>query len=189
MSLDKGTKEEITKKFQLHEKDTGSADVQIAILTELSTRQLQAKYEEVFGEPPRSRHKTHLIKRIAWRLQALGEGDLSQRARRRAEELANDADLRLTAPASGEGEDRPPPPRRTSRQHLPRPGTVLTRIYRDRTIEVTVLVEGFAYEGQLYRSLSAVAKAVTGKHWNGYHFFGLWKPTPKGTIHAPTKTA
>jgi hypothetical protein len=53
---------------------------------------------KVFGYQPRSRNQEWLLKRIAWGLQANQEGDLSERARRRAEELANDADLRLTAP-------------------------------------------------------------------------------------------
>ena len=56
---------------------------------------------------------------------------------------------------------------------LPIPGTVLTRKYRGRLIEVTVLPKGFEWEGEVYRSLSAVAKAVTGSHWNGFLFFGL----------------
>ena len=60
--------------------------------------ELRGKYLEVFGEETRSYHKAFLRKRIAWRLQALAEGGLSERARRRAGELANDADLRLRAP-------------------------------------------------------------------------------------------
>jgi hypothetical protein len=53
------------------------------------------------------------------------------------------------------------------------PGAVLTREYKGRTIQVTVLPSGFDYDGQVYRSLSAVAKAVTGSHWNGHLFFNL----------------
>ena len=60
--------------------------------------QLQRRYVEVFGEPVRSRHKQYLIRRIAWRLQANAEGGLSERALRRAEELANVADVRVTPP-------------------------------------------------------------------------------------------
>ena len=55
------------------------------------------------------------------------------------------------------------------------PGTVLTRTYRGTHVAVTVLADGFEYAGQTYRSLSAIAKAVTGSHWNGYLFFGLTK--------------
>ena len=56
---------------------------------------------------------------------------------------------------------------------LPPPGTILTRSYKGTTIRVQVLEKGFAYEGELYKSLSAVAKAVTGSHCNGFLFFQL----------------
>ena len=56
---------------------------------------------------------------------------------------------------------------------LPPPGTLLTRQYKGRTIAVRVLDEAFEYDGQAYTSLSAVAKAITGSHLNGYQFFQL----------------
>src|SRR5580658_9923284 len=59
---------------------------------------LRTKYQEVFREETRSRHRQHLFRRIAWRLQALAEGDLSERARGRASQIAQDADLRKVAP-------------------------------------------------------------------------------------------
>ena len=71
---------------------------EVAALGRMTVKQLRARYAEVFGEECRSRHKQLLVKRIAWRLQALTGGDLSERARMRAAELANDADLRLHAP-------------------------------------------------------------------------------------------
>jgi hypothetical protein len=71
---------------------------ELAALERLTVRQLRARYAEVFGEETRSRHKDHLIKRIVWRLQALATGGLSERARARAAELANDADLRMLPP-------------------------------------------------------------------------------------------
>ena len=58
-------------------------------------------------------------------------------------------------------------------RRLPLPGSILTRRYKGRTVAVTVLDQGFDYQGEIYRSLTAVAKAVTGTHWNGYHFFRL----------------
>src|SRR5687767_9009550 len=73
---------------------------EVAALKRLSVGALQARYAEVFGETPRGNNKVWLVKRIIWRLQALAEGDLSDRARRRAAELANDADLRSTPPAA-----------------------------------------------------------------------------------------
>ena len=55
------------------------------------------------------------------------------------------------------------------------PGTLITRKYKAETIQVKVLADGFEFEGERYKSLSAVAKAITGTHWNGFHFFGLNK--------------
>jgi hypothetical protein len=56
---------------------------------------------------------------------------------------------------------------------LPGPGTLLTRRLGDRQIVVKVLAEGFEYESRRYRSLSAIAREVTGTRWNGLLFFGL----------------
>ncbi len=64
----------------------------------MAVGQLREKYAEVFGEPTRTGNKVWLVKRIIWRMQALVEGDISERARQRAAELANDADLRTTVP-------------------------------------------------------------------------------------------
>ena len=71
---------------------------EVAALQRQGAKQLRARYAEVFGETTAANNKIWLIRRIAWRLQALAEGDLSERARRRAEELANDADLLLSPP-------------------------------------------------------------------------------------------
>jgi hypothetical protein len=138
--------------------------------------QLQIRYLEVCGEPSRSNHKQLLMRRIAWRLQALAEGDLSERARERALCLANDADLRLTAPQSSVW---PPGKVAAGGRHrdsrLPRPGTVLTRTFWGRNVSVQVLEKGFEYEGAVYGSLSAVARQISGTQWNGFSFFGLQK--------------
>jgi hypothetical protein len=138
---------------------------------------LRRKYAEVFGEETPSRHKDYLLRRVAWRLQANAEGDLSERARRRALELAQESDVRLTAPKKKFSA----PPERTRVSHLhisqdnrlPMPGATITREYKGETVEVRVLPHGFEYEGEIYRTLSAVAKVVTGTHWNGYGFFRL----------------
>lgn len=141
----------------------------IAALREMTTDQLRAKYAEIFGEPCRSRHKRFIFKRVAWRIQALAYGDLSERARQRAEELANDADLRIRMPAD-EPEITTLPARRSDGLMV---GSQITREYKGRQIAVTVLDRGFEYRGATFKSLSAVAKAVTGSHWNGNLFFGL----------------
>ncbi|MCA9055117.1 MAG: DUF2924 domain-containing protein [Planctomycetaceae bacterium] len=152
---------------------------EVTLMEEMTVDQLRTKYAEVFGEPCRSRHKQWLIKRIAWRMQANEEGDLSERARKRAAELANDADLRMTPPreprATKGAEQRTKTVAAKVRPATTLlPGTVLTRKYKGQTVRVTVLADGgFECHGQRYKSLTAVAKAVTGKHWNGHHFFGL----------------
>jgi hypothetical protein len=148
--------------------------MQIEGLRKLKTKALKARYRELFGEESRSSNQAHLFRRIAWRLQARAEGDLSERARKRILELANDDDLRLRAPRSfwhsaGLGADPTRDPR------LPPAGTVLKRVYGRRTIEVTVLERGFEYQGKAYGSLSLIAQRVTGTRWNGYLFFGLQK--------------
>src|SRR5712691_11210149 len=67
-------------------------------LRQHSVGQLKLKYREVFGQESRSHHKQFLVRRLAWRLQANAEGDLSERARQRAARLAQEADLRIRAP-------------------------------------------------------------------------------------------
>lgn len=154
---------------------------ELAALRRMTPRELQERYAEVFGEQPHSHNKVWLTKRIAWRLQAVEEGDLSDRARQRAAALANDADLRTTAPRSprlaagaAERTTTVPIPIQTD-SRLPMPGTLITRQYKGQKLQVKVRPDGFEYEGRVYKSLTAVARAITGVHWNGYHFFGLQK--------------
>ena len=73
---------------------------ELAALQHMSVSDLRSCYADVFGETTNTRHKDWLIKRIIWRMQAMAEGDLSERARQRAVELANDADLRRRPPKS-----------------------------------------------------------------------------------------
>ena len=151
---------------------------EVAALGRMTVSELRSKHVEAFGEPTRTGNRDYLVKRIAWRLQANAHGDLSEQARRRAEELANDADLRTTAPKVRKTEDRPALTRQTSvafdsDSRLPMAGSNIKRLYKGREIVVRVLPKGFEYEGEVYRTLSAVAKAITGTHWNGYHFFNL----------------
>jgi hypothetical protein len=151
--------------------------MEIESLRKLKTKALQARYRELFGEESRSSNCAYLFRRIAWRLQAKAQGDLSERARKRAAELADDADLRLRAPRRFWRTDGSvglePCPARDPR--LPPVGTVLKRVYGERTIEVTVLGTGFEYQGKPYLSLSLIAQRVTGTRWNGFRFFGLRK--------------
>jgi hypothetical protein len=157
-----------------------NVEKELAALERMTVNQLRGKYLEIFGEPTNSRHKQWLIKRTIWRMQANTEGDLSERARRRAMELANDADLRMMAPRV-----KKPNPEAVERTIAVEttiqpstdlmPGMKLRREYKGRAVTVLVLADGFEFEGERYKSLTAITQVVTGKHWNGFHFFGLRK--------------
>ena len=153
---------------------------EVAALERLAIGKLRERYAEVFGEPTNGNSKPWLIRRIAWRLQERAHGGLSERARRRAQELADDADLRTMPPRERNGAivgqqaavGKPPASTSLDRR-LPLPGTVLRRKYKGGVLQVKVLSDGFEFEGERYGSLSAIAKAVTGSHCNGFAFFGL----------------
>jgi hypothetical protein len=153
---------------------------------------IRARYREVFGEEPRSKHREQLFRHLAWRLQALAEGGLSERALRRAHEIANEADLRVRPPrgtgeAPAESQEGTGSGRVRSRydRRIPPPGTVLSRTFQGETIMVQVLADGFEHQGRCYRSLSAIACQVTGTRWNGLAFFGLTgKRTRERSRHA-----
>jgi hypothetical protein len=168
---------------------------ELAALATLSLAQLRCRYAELFGEACQATNKTWLIRRLAWRLQALALGDLSQRARDRAAQLANDADLRLSPPRRPSAQPLTPIPLEPTAAapgvatvrhdpRLPPPGSVLRRLYKGQQLDVTVLASGFAFQGQIFPSLSALAKAITGAHCNGFHFFRLSQAAAAATTEA-----
>lgn len=150
------------------------ADVsgQLAALREMTVGQLCERYREVFGEPTRSRNKDHLRKKIAWRIQEQANGGLSDHALARIAELAPNAPVRWRA-RSGGGAAAATEPDMVRDPLLPTPGTVLVREHQGVEHRVTVLEDGFEFRGVRYRSLSKIAKEITGTRWNGYLFFRL----------------
>ena len=148
---------------------------ELAVLKAMRVAKLRARYAQVFGEETRIGSKTLLVKRIIWGLQALAEGDLSERARQRAAELAQDANLRLLPArekrAASISAQKNGKVNGAIESHLPLPGTILTRWYKGQTLKVQVLRHGFEYECRVYKSLSAAARAITGSHTSGYLFF------------------
>ncbi len=160
------------------------AQKEIAALRKMTVKELRRRHVELFGEENRSANRQYLFRRIAWRLQALAEGDLSERARQRARELARDVDLRSRPPKELTMAPAPVDLKTVTGKNaisrderLPMPGTVLRRVFKGHEYHVTVLPNGFEYDGQAYRSLTAVAHAITGSHWNGWHFFGMATPS------------
>src|SRR5204863_5811666 len=112
----------------------------IAALQRLTMQELRVRYTELFGETTSAKNRTWLLRRVAWRLQALAEGDLSERARQCAAELANDADLRTTVPrvkpqAPTPEVFQPSPTIPMPDSRLPMPGTILTRDYKGQALQ------------------------------------------------------
>ncbi len=130
---------------------------QIAELQRMSMRQLRKKWNDLLGTDPEHLSRNYLIRRLAYRIQELACGPLSQQARQRVEST-------LDEPSQRKG--------RRERTNLAI-GTRLVRHWHGRQYEVIVKEDGFLFDGKSYRSLSAVARAITGTHRGGRRFFGL----------------
>ena len=146
---------------------------QIEALKETPINELQKQYKELFkGEGITALQKIYLQRKIAYKLQELGRGGLSVKAKQRLEELIqeyepiNNKALRPDKPAI-----KQPAPVKDRR--LPIPGTIITKKYKGSSYQIKVLEKGFEYNGKIYKSLTAVAKEISGAHWNGYLFFNL----------------
>jgi hypothetical protein len=150
--------------------------MQIESLRKLTTKQLKQRFRDVCGETSLSSNHTHLLRRVAWQLQATAEGGLNERAIPRALQLAMVADpefpvpehLRKELPSAGKPQNRDP--------RLPPAHAIIERSYQGKQLGVLVLENGFEYNGKLYASLSSIAHQITGTRWNGFHFFGLKTP-------------
>lgn len=142
---------------------------QIAELRKLTVGGLRKKYLDVFGEESRSSNKPYLFKRIAYRIQEKQHGGLTDRARRRAERLSGQAPIRRRPRLKSE----PAKPVRKRDPRLPAPGTVLRRTFGKKEYTVKVQEDGFRYGDKTYRSLSAIAKEITGTSWNGIWLLNL----------------
>ena len=156
--------------------------LELARIGRLSAARLVERYEEFFGQAPRSKHQAFLARRVAWKLQEREWGGLSELASERLAQLMESLDpLGEAAARRGNrdqsrerGEHRIKASVSQSREiRLPKPGAAIRRIYKGREIVVRVLDDAFEYDGKRYRSLSAIAQAITGAHWNGLLFFGL----------------
>ncbi len=140
---------------------------QIDALRQMPVAELQQEWQRLYGESTRSRNRQFLWRRLAWRIQELAHGGLSDEARSRLDDLAPDRFQRARTPPI----EASPTPRRDPR--LPRPGTVITRRYHDRELRLVVHDDHFELHGQAFRSLSEAARHVTGARWNGPLFWGL----------------
>jgi hypothetical protein len=138
---------------------------ELAALATLGKVALQKRFKEVFGRATKSQNSQHLRAAIAKRLQ----------------EKSNTTKSSATAPKKLTSAT----PTRERDPRLPAVGTVIERKHHDTTHRVKVLDDGFEYRGAKYRSLSGIAKAISGNEWNGFAFFGLTAaPRPK-QVEAP----
>ena len=144
----------------VREKGRQALDEGLAALTDLPRRDLVARWQTAFGKaPPKNTSRGLMVRALAYGLQEQHEGGLSQSALNR---------LRLAL--TPEGTDGSPP--RGFTRHL-KPGTRLVREWHGAAYHVTVLEKGFAYQGEVYRSLSKIARMITGTRRSGPLFFGL----------------
>ena len=129
---------------------------QLAALPDMSIAELKKMWGNLFEIPPQSSHKDFLIRKIAWRIQELAYGGLPDETRQRLRELRKKAETY-----------------NQKRRNLPPEGTILTREYDGEEHRVLVLFDAFEYRGCKYRSLSDIARKITGTKWSGPRFFGL----------------
>jgi hypothetical protein len=139
---------------------------QIADLERRSLAELQDRWRQLCGAEPPRYNREFMVKRLAYRLQELAHGGLRQETRDEMNRLLDDAGYNELGGWRAGARPR-------AHRELPVVGTRLVRDWDGRRYEVTVVQGGYEFEGRRYRSLSAIATAITGTHWNGRAFFGL----------------
>ena len=137
---------------------TDSIAAQVAALPKKPTPELKQMWRELFDREPPGFSRNYLISRLAYRIQELAYGGLKPATRAKLDTLADALDPKAARKRVVNG---------------PGVGTQLIREWRGMEQRVTVLADGFEWEGRRYKSLSAVARAITGTRWNGPVFFGL----------------
>ncbi len=142
---------------------------QVAELAGLGLAELKKRWLDLYGVEAPVYSKVYLVKRLAHRIQELAYGGLSEGTRAELREAAEGG----LSPASAKRR------RRKASRGMPIIGTRLVREWNSKRYEVTVVSGGFEYEGQRYRSLSAITRAITGTRWNGPSFFGLREKSGK----------
>ena len=146
---------------------------QVAELQRLGRRELAERWRSLFGTEAPAYSRELLIGRLAYRVQELAFGGLPEAVQDELRSHVPEDRLDTSESEAARME------RRRGKEGLPVVGTRLIREWRGTRHEVTVVPGGFEYEGRKYRSLSGIARAITGTRWNGPAFFGLRKPAKK----------
>lgn len=129
---------------------------QISALADLDLAGLRDEWRRLFGTAPPGYGREMMRRRLAYRIQELAYGGLSEATRQRLREIAAAAQRKRHVDPG-----------------LPVVGSVLIKEWGGERHEVTIRTDGFDYRGQRFRSLSAIARRITGTNWNGLRFFGL----------------
>jgi hypothetical protein len=143
---------------------SNSVLAQLNEIAGLSLPELRERWTTLYGSAAPAYSREYLIRRLAHRLQVLQLGDISDATR---------STLRAIAEKDCPGGEVRPLVRRDANVGAPVAGTRFVREWHGERHEVEVVADGFAHRGKIYRSLSAIAKAITGQHWNGNLYFGL----------------
>lgn len=146
-------------------------DSECAILAiqKMTMGELAGKYAALFGIKASTNNRKFIERKIAYQMQELSSGGIHSEIKSKIESLirtydpVNKAVGRTNSGKTESGRDL----------RLPMPGSFIMKTYKGKRLEVKVLENGFEYEKTVYKNLSAVAKAITGAHWNGFIFFGL----------------
>jgi hypothetical protein len=129
----------------------------------MSPRELKEKWRDLYGAEPPNYKPKFMAKRLAFRIQELFYGGVSERIRKKIKR--------------GEQDNK--------KKNIVLPGTRFIREWNDKRYEVVAHEDGFELEGRMFRSLSAVAGEITGTHWNGLKFFGLHNAKEKAHLKTP----
>ena len=145
---------------------------QVADLQNLTYEELKALWRTLNGGEPPAYNRKYIISRLAYRIQEIAYGGLSDDSREQMRRILKDGGFNENGCDS-----RVRRKQRETRQRRDAPiaGTRFVRDWNDSRYEVIAVNNGFEFEGRIYRSLTAIAKAITGTHWNGRIFFGLEK--------------
>lgn len=156
--------------------DERALEIEIARLRDLELPELRAVWQKHYGSvAPKTVRRKILLLSIAWRIQADALGGLKPATRRQLREVAEAARTGAVAPVRAAARTRA--------------GTRLMRVWQGKTHTVTVLGDGFEWQGSHYRSLSQIARLITGTRWNGLVFFGVKPRSPYGAAAGRPKSA
>jgi Protein of unknown function (DUF2924) len=166
--------------------------IDLAQLQTLTIKQLKAQIAELTGQSLKSNNRPYLIGKLTKALEAKAAAEAEQaRNAKKAKTTRKAATKKSGKTAKAEKTEKSTKAEKAERRtrtaqrksgerdpRLPAVGTVLEREHQGKKIRVTVLEDGFRYEGETYHSLSTVARVATGTIWNGFTFFHL-APYPK----------